>query len=78
MTVALADDDTRSVGFIWVDVVCIDRRFNTESMLEIVRQATIFRKASAVYIWLNHMTTAELSELASSTESLAIKLDDTF
>ncbi|KAH8672324.1 hypothetical protein BGZ61DRAFT_521339 [Ilyonectria robusta] len=36
MTVALADDDTRSVGFIWVDVVCIDRRFNTESMLEIL------------------------------------------
>ncbi|KAL6410759.1 hypothetical protein AUP68_07191 [Ilyonectria robusta] len=78
MTVALAADDTRSVDFIWVDVACIDQRLNSESMLEIGRQATIFRKASAVYIWLNHTTIAELSELASSTESLAIKPDDTF
>ncbi|KAI0163614.1 heterokaryon incompatibility protein-domain-containing protein [Pestalotiopsis sp. NC0098] len=50
------------VDFVWVDVACIDQRFNQESYLEIGRQADIFRGASLVYIWLTGTTSDNLNE----------------
>ena len=69
-TAAWEEDDSDRVEFIWIDVACIDQRFNRESMLEIGRQAEIFRGAQYVYIWLNSTPTDELSRLAGSVVCL--------
>ncbi|RYP45314.1 hypothetical protein DL768_008328 [Monosporascus sp. mg162] len=55
----------KNVDFIWVDVACIDQRFNQESMLEIGRQACIFRNASFVYIWLSRIDTESLEDIST-------------
>lgn len=39
---------------IWLDVACIDQENDTVKMSEIGRQAAIFRRARAAYIWLSH------------------------
>lgn len=58
------------VDFVWVDVACIDQRFGDESMLEIGRQADIFRYAEAVYIWLSSTTYEAMDELSQEIREL--------
>ncbi|KAI1748911.1 heterokaryon incompatibility protein-domain-containing protein [Xylaria castorea] len=58
------------VDFIWLDVACIDQRFNRESMLEIGRQAEIFRNASFVYIWLSRTSADSLDDAAFDIRDL--------
>ncbi|KAI4593805.1 hypothetical protein KJ359_008846 [Pestalotiopsis sp. 9143b] len=59
------------VDFVWVDVACIDQRFNHESYLEIGRQADIFRGASLVYIWLTGTSSDDLDEAAFEIRDFA-------
>lgn len=60
----VAVPETRdAVEFVWVDIACIDQRFNTTSMLEIGRQAQIFSRAECVYIWLSRTSTEILRQL---------------
>lgn len=63
--------DHHTVDFVWVDVACIDQRFNTESMLEIGRQAAIFGGAASVYIWLCRKSSDALAEMAQQAQSIA-------
>lgn len=71
----VSQDDTDSgtasdaVEFVWVDIACIDQSFSAESMLEIGRQAAIFRGATSVYVWLCRMSNDQLSEAAWQTQS---------
>lgn len=51
------------VEFVWLDIACIDQRFNTASMLEIGRQAQIFSKAECVYVWLCRTSSEVLCDL---------------
>ena len=60
-----------TVDFIWLDVACIDQRFNRDSMLEIGRQAEIFRNAQSVYIWLNRLVSDDLDELSGAVRDLS-------
>lgn len=76
---AVVDENSRSltnveaepVDFIWLDVACIDQRFNRESMLEIGRQAAIFRGAQSVYIWLSRTASDDLDDLSCGIRELS-------
>lgn len=61
--------DSRAVEFVWLDIACIDQRFNTESMLEIGRQAKIFSNALCVYIWLTETPAPTLEKIAIQVDS---------
>ncbi len=63
--------ESQSVDFIWVDVACIDQRFNRESMLEIGRQAEIFRNALRVYIWLSRTSSDQLDDFSCEVRDLS-------
>ena len=57
--------DEQDAEFLWLDVACIDQRWNSEDgALEVGRQAAIFRGADEVFIWLNRYGFERLSELA--------------
>lgn len=74
--VSYLEDGTGTVEFIWVDIACIDQRFNQESMLELGRQAIIFQHAQDVYVWLNQTTTSDLLEIVLSVDSFALEAYD--
>lgn len=46
--------------FLWLDIACIDQRWTRTTMLEIGRQARIFRYAKQSYAWLSRTPTATL------------------
>lgn len=46
--------------FLWLDIACIDQRWTRTTMLEIGRQAQIFRYAKESYAWLSRLPTATL------------------
>lgn len=62
--------DSSPVEFVWLDVACIDQRFNTESMLEIGRQAKIFSNALCVYVWLAGTSATTLGEIATQFDDV--------
>ena len=49
--------------FLWLDIACIDQRWTRTTMLEIGRQARIFRHAKQLYAWLSRLPTAALRPL---------------
>ncbi|CAN9223686.1 unnamed protein product [Alternaria alternata] len=50
------------VDFVWLDVACINQQDgNSEKNLEIGRQASIFRNAKAVVIWLHQKSHTHLT-----------------
>jgi Heterokaryon incompatibility protein (HET) len=57
-----------SVPFPWLDVACIDQRFNSDAMSEIGRQGKIFMGALCVYVWLGHHSAQSLE---SNTNALS-------
>lgn len=51
------------VGWVWVDIACIDQRDDSLSKKEEVgRQASIFQKANHTYIWLCRLDTRDLQQ----------------
>ncbi|TRX97934.1 hypothetical protein FHL15_001144 [Xylaria flabelliformis] len=50
--------------FVWLDVACIDQNADA-GMLEIGRQAAIFRGAQKVYIWLTDFSSSRLEKIFS-------------
>ena len=49
--------------FLWLDIACIDQRSTRTAMLEVGRQARIFRHAKQSYAWLSRLPTATLRPL---------------
>ena len=39
--------------YAWIDIACIDQKREKEKMLEVGRQASIFKGARQAYVWLN-------------------------
>ncbi|POS72975.1 hypothetical protein DHEL01_v208634 [Diaporthe helianthi] len=59
--------DEQHPQFVWLDIGCIDQRDNSpEKMLEIGRQAAIFRGAAQVYVWLYQHPAPTLGSLLAS------------
>lgn len=63
------------VDFIWLDVACIDQSSALNAAEEIGRQATIFKGAQSVYIWLCTARRGQLNYLFQQLGSLADKLE---
>jgi len=72
----------RGVEFVWIDVACIDQREDiAESSAEIGRQASIFRGAQTVFIWLCKINQEEATPMFSypnwwSDSPLSETIDD--
>lgn len=45
---------TTGLEWAWIDIACIDQESDAIKMDEVGRQASIFRKASNVFVWLSH------------------------
>ena len=56
-------------GFVWLDVACIDQENYPIKMDEIGKQATIFRSAKQVYVWL---TSLDTSVMQSALETIGL------
>ncbi|KUI56257.1 hypothetical protein VP1G_03603 [Cytospora mali] len=73
-TVTSFHDVIRQVGkhnrFVWLDVACIDQENYAVKMDEIGRQASIFAKASQVYVWLWTMPISTLQPAAEDIHRL--------
>lgn len=54
------DNHRWAYRFLWLDIACIDQRWTRTTMLEIGRQARIFRYADQSYAWLSRTSTAAL------------------
>lgn len=54
------DNHRWAYRFLWLDIACIDQRWTRTTMLEIGRQARIFRYADQSYAWLSRTSTATL------------------
>ncbi|PYH88392.1 hypothetical protein BO71DRAFT_414136 [Aspergillus ellipticus CBS 707.79] len=48
------------VDWLWVDIACIDQADEALNAQEVGRQASIFRKARNVYVWLSRLSTGTL------------------
>lgn len=48
----------------WVDVACIDQECDAVKADEVGRQASIFKNASHIYVWLSHLTLDQLKPIA--------------
>jgi hypothetical protein len=59
------EKDSEHIGYLWIDIACIDQSGSINSNLEIGRQAQIFRHAQHVYIWLGRTSMPRLQELHS-------------
>ncbi|KUI65531.1 hypothetical protein VM1G_00131 [Cytospora mali] len=73
-TVTSFQDVIRQIGkhsrFVWLDVACIDQENYAVKMDEIGRQASIFAKASQVYVWLWTMPISTLQPAAEDIHRL--------
>ena len=49
--------------FVWVDVACIDQRNGPQKDAEIGRQASIFKGAEAVFVWLTRHTASRIETI---------------
>ncbi|CAG8953821.1 hypothetical protein HYFRA_00006713 [Hymenoscyphus fraxineus] len=57
------------VRFVWLDIACIDQREESpEKILEIGRQAAIFRGAYQTYVWLYHHESSFLRDVLYSID----------
>ena len=54
------DNHRWAYRFLWLDIACIDQRWTRTTMLEIGRQARIFRYSKQSYTWLSRTPTATL------------------
>ena len=54
------DNHRWAYKYLWLDIACIDQRWTRTTMLEIGRQARIFRYAKQSYAWLSHTLAATL------------------
>jgi hypothetical protein len=53
------------VDWAWVDVACIDQENEILNAQEVGRQASIFRKAFGVYVWLSSISTDTLQKVVN-------------
>ena len=61
--------------FIWIDIACIDQRYNKITLAEIGRQARIFQHAEHVYVWLSRTSNERLESLIDDLQSGAVALE---
>ena len=48
--------------YAWIDIACIDQKREKEKMLEVGRQAGIFKNARLSYVWLNKYEPESLAD----------------
>jgi hypothetical protein len=66
-----------AVDFLWLDVACIDQRpSNPRSMAEVGRQASIFKGAQTVLVWMHSLDHDTLRICCENTSAPAAKEDD--
>jgi Heterokaryon incompatibility protein (HET) len=61
--------------YIWLDMACIDQRYNENTLAEIGRQARIFQHAEEVYVWLSRTLQTRLQSLLTDFGDAALKLE---
>jgi hypothetical protein len=59
----------RGVEWAWIEIACIDQENDSIKMHEIVKQASIFRKATNAFVWLSHLSTDALIAAVGVLES---------
>lgn len=59
------------VEWAWIDVACIDQDNAPIKMDEVGRQASIFKKATRVYVWLSHLDHQQLTKQYLELENIA-------
>jgi hypothetical protein len=62
-------------GLVWVDVACIDQENQSVKMDEIGNQASIFRHAQRVCVWLTSLHTATMQSSLEELDSFARKVE---
>ena len=65
---AWLEKTARVYDFLWLDIACIDQRWNTTTMREIGRQARIFRHAKHTYAWLSRHPYTTLEPIVRNIE----------
>ncbi|KAJ5115227.1 heterokaryon incompatibility protein-domain-containing protein [Penicillium alfredii] len=53
------------IDWAWVDIACIDQEDEAFNAQEVGRQASIFKKARNVYVWLSRLSTDTLQKVVS-------------
>lgn len=61
--------------FVWLDIACIDQRYNKITLAEIGRQARIFQHAEHVYVWLSRTSNQRLEALINELQGGTIALE---
>ena len=61
------------VEFVWLDVACIDQRDGPQKAMEIGRQASIFKGASTVFVWLTRLQALKIGRILECLSTCAGK-----
>jgi hypothetical protein len=65
-----------NVEWAWIDIACIDQENATAQAEEVGRQASIFKNAQGVYVWLSHLQTEVLSLAVQNIQNQGLQLRD--
>jgi hypothetical protein len=71
---------SKDVDYVWVDVACINQGQSpqdvAEGMDQVGKQMGIFSRASQAYVWLNHLSKADLEKSLDGVIEPALGLGD--
>ncbi|KIW69053.1 hypothetical protein PV04_04954 [Phialophora macrospora] len=64
------------VVWAWIDVACIDQDDQQANAEEVGQQASIFKNAHRVFVWLSHLEHAVLTSAVATIQEVGLQLRD--